>query len=690
MKKNGWKIALAFLFGLGLAVGLTGCNVLEDKSVVVVIPPTCTESGYTTETYPWGYSYTYDYVEPLGHTETVLEAVAPTCVETGLTEGKYCSVCGEVLVEQRVVSCIEHIIVKQAVIAPTCTENGLTEGSYCRGCGLVLVEQQIIPFGGHNINDDGWCSGCEQFVETDGILQSEGLEIENGVIVGIGSFQGEVLYIDMPVAAHAFDENSIITTVVFGENVQELGGQAFRGCCELKTVRFLGAIPPVIGDDLFCGTWDSDEFKVYVPVMGLNSYKNAGDDCWQNSVVKAKKLYTIGEMVTYSFETNGYGEVSAMENDMGITLPTIKREGYILSWYDNAAFEGDALYGWYVSNTDVTLYAKWIAISDLRQSEGLEIENGVIVGIGSFQGNILYIDMPVAAHAFDENSIITTVVFGENVQELGGQAFRGCCELKTVRFLGAIPPVIGDDLFCGTWDSDEFKVYVPVMGLNSYKNAGDDCWQNSVVKAKKLYTIGEMVTYSFETNGYGEVSAMENDMGITLPTIKREGYILSWYDNAAFEGDALYGWYVSNTDVTLYAKWIAISDLRQSEGLEIENGVIVGIGSFQGNILYIDMPVAAHAFEYNETITAVVFGLNVSSVGEQAFYVCNSLKTVIFLSEVPLGIGSDIFGCTWDSDDFRVYVPAVGVEAYKNVGDYFWQYYLVGDEQVEAGGLEKL
>ncbi|MGN0814925.1 MAG: InlB B-repeat-containing protein [Candidatus Coproplasma sp.] len=43
-----------------------------------------------------------------GHTEVTEEAIAATCTEAGLTEGKHCSVCGEVLVAQSEVKALGH------------------------------------------------------------------------------------------------------------------------------------------------------------------------------------------------------------------------------------------------------------------------------------------------------------------------------------------------------------------------------------------------------------------------------------------------------------------------------------------------------------------------------------------------------------------------------------------------------
>ena len=84
-----------------------------------------------------------------GHTEVVDAAKAPTCTETGLTEGKHCSVCGEVIIAQTEIAADGHTEIIDAAKAPTCTETGLSEGKHCSVCGEVIIAQTEIAADGH-------------------------------------------------------------------------------------------------------------------------------------------------------------------------------------------------------------------------------------------------------------------------------------------------------------------------------------------------------------------------------------------------------------------------------------------------------------------------------------------------------------------------------------------------------------
>ena len=106
------------------------------------------------------------------HTEVVDVAVAPTCTENGLGEGKHCSACGTVTVPQNVELALGHLDANSDFICDrngcgaklctshnevvdagkdaTCTEDGLTEGKHCSICGEITVAQTLIPSPGHN------------------------------------------------------------------------------------------------------------------------------------------------------------------------------------------------------------------------------------------------------------------------------------------------------------------------------------------------------------------------------------------------------------------------------------------------------------------------------------------------------------------------------------------------------------
>ena len=167
--------------------------------VDAAVAPTCTETGLTEGKHCSVCEevlVAQTEVAALGHTEVVDAAVAPTCTEPGLTEGKHCSVCDEVLVAQDVVPanghtdenkdytcdtcgadlCTEHVEEVIPAVAPTCTTTGLTEGKKCSVCGDILVAQTEVAALGHT-----WDEGK---VTTEATCTTEGVKTYTCTICG--------------------------------------------------------------------------------------------------------------------------------------------------------------------------------------------------------------------------------------------------------------------------------------------------------------------------------------------------------------------------------------------------------------------------------------------------------------------------------------------------------------------------
>ena len=112
----------------------------------VVTAPTCTEVGYTTYICTCGDAYTDHVVAALGHTEVVDRAVDASCEDAGLTEGKHCSVCNEVLINQEKIPAVGHswdegVVTKE----PAKNEPGIRTYN-CQACRETRTEE--IPYEG--------------------------------------------------------------------------------------------------------------------------------------------------------------------------------------------------------------------------------------------------------------------------------------------------------------------------------------------------------------------------------------------------------------------------------------------------------------------------------------------------------------------------------------------------------------
>lgn len=98
------------------------------------------------------------------HTEVVDKAVEPTCTKTGLTEGKHCSVCGEVLAEQKVVPALGFTVSGSVVgVTDNAMVTLLKDGVVAargdvRADGVFLLSGLRIGAGTYTLRVDG--GGC--------------------------------------------------------------------------------------------------------------------------------------------------------------------------------------------------------------------------------------------------------------------------------------------------------------------------------------------------------------------------------------------------------------------------------------------------------------------------------------------------------------------------------------------------
>lgn len=157
-------------------------------------------------------------VEASSHTEVIDAAVDATCSAPGLTEGKHCSVCDTVLVEQTEIPMVAHSWTDATCETPkTCSACGATEGSalghsygednVCDRCGAVKVAQVITP------DTSGTEGGSPSTTTPHTTLQ--------GALDSVGGTTGSTITLSENVSETGvtLPENTMVTIDLAGKNV---------------------------------------------------------------------------------------------------------------------------------------------------------------------------------------------------------------------------------------------------------------------------------------------------------------------------------------------------------------------------------------------------------------------------------------------------------------------------------------
>ncbi len=117
----------------------------HDYKEEITTPATCTTPGVKTFTCDACKDSYTEEIPAAAHTEEIIPGKAATCTETGLTEGKKCSVCGEILVKQEEIPAIDHDY-----------EVKYVDGAYqyvCKNCGAVKPNEDAAAPASCNLFD---------------------------------------------------------------------------------------------------------------------------------------------------------------------------------------------------------------------------------------------------------------------------------------------------------------------------------------------------------------------------------------------------------------------------------------------------------------------------------------------------------------------------------------------------------